>query len=464
METVYFVIGLVFQALPFVVAVTAALLFVFFCFGAYNSPVVVAWVGALLYLLSQLGANSALRIGLSLSLVDFYFALLGLVAAVRVLGRRLPQRDWVARLWLVMAAVWGLLFLIGTVKFKKNAGVEFRSTFYILATVVYLLTFNLQARRTAGIFRALYVTALALVGLAVYRWVSVGLGQYGFWYDYHTPLRVLDSSATLVIAVSLLPGAAMWLGLNERQTGPMFLAPALLLAVIALGHRTVWVSTLAGLGAIWWLAGRHRRGSRAGVLVPISIGVAVVMAFLVLAPNSIVTHELERSVAETQQKNSTLAWRVDSWTSLVRDWARSGPLVWPAGKPFGTGMKRYIESQGQEVTVSAHSHYVSLLVRGGLIVLIAYVAAQVITVRRLLTRRVEAPPWLGAELLAVFMLVNMVYALAYGPDYMQALFMGIGYALAARAVPGAAAVPALVARPLHPPVKRYAPGGVAHLS
>lgn len=464
MDAIYFTVGLMFQALPFVVAVVAALLFVFFCFGAYNSPVVVTWVGALLYLLSQLGLNSALRIGLSLSLLDFYFVLVGLVAVVRLLGHHLPQRDWVARLWLVMGAVWALLFVIGSVKFKKNAGVEFRSTFYILATVVYLLTFRLQARHTAGIFRALYATALALVALAVWRWVSVGLGQYGTWYDYHTPLRVLDSSATLVIAVSLLPGAAMWLGLNERQTGPMFLAPVLLLAVIVLGHRTVWVATLAGLGAIWWLAGRRRRGSKAGVLIPVGIGAAVVMAFLVLAPKSIVTHELERSVAEAQQKNSTLAWRVDSWTSLVRDWARSGPLVWPAGKPFGIGMRRYIESQGQEVTVSAHSHYVSLLVRGGLIVLFAYVVAQVVTVRRLLTRRVEAPPALGSELLAVFMLVNMVYAVAYGPDYMQALFMGMGYTLAARAAPPAAALPAAVVRPLHPPVKRYAPGGVAHLS
>lgn len=463
MDAVYFIVGLGFQALPFVVAVVAALLFVFFCFGAYNSPVVAAWVGAAVYFLSHLGGNAALRIGLNLSLVDFYFALLGLVAVVRVLGRRLPQRDWVTRLWLVMGAVWGVLFLIGLAKFKTDAGVEFRETFYILAMVVYLLTFSLHTRQTAGIFRALYVAALMLVCLAVYRWVQVGLGQYGFWYDYHTPLRVLTAAATFVIAVALLPGAAMWLGLNERRTGPMFLAPVLLLVVIALGHRTVWVATLAGLGAIWWLAGRRRRGSRAGVLVPVGIGAAVVMAFLVLAPKSIVTQELERSVSEAQQKNSTLAWRVDSWTSLVRDWAHSGPLVWPAGKPFGTSMRRYIESQRIEVTVSAHSHYVSLLVRGGLIVLVACVAAQVITVRRLLTRRVDVPPALGAELLAVFMLVNMVYALAYGPDYMHALFMGMGYALAARAEKQPAAAP-LAVRPLLKPVKPHAPGGVAHLS
>jgi hypothetical protein len=154
-----------------------------------------------------------------------------------------------------------------------------------------------------------------------------------------------------------------------------------------------------------------------------------------------VTRELQRSVAETQQENSTLAWRVDSWKSLLNDWAAGGPLVWPAGKPFGSGNRRYIESQGMETTVSAHSHYIGLLTRGGLLVLFAYVAAQILTLRRLLTRPLDAPPWLNAEILAVFLVVNMVYAIAYGPDYMQAMFMGLGYALAARVGPAPARVP-----------------------
>lgn len=441
MEAFYFTLGLVFQALPFVIAFVAAMTFTFFCVGAYNSPVIAAWVGVVVYLMMHLGANAALRLGLNLSLADFYFGLLGGVMGLRILAGHLPPRDRIKYLWMLMALVWGALFLIGLPKFKTTAGVEFRSTFYILTPVIYLMTFHLRAEQVGRIFRALYVGALVLAGLALYRWGAVAVGEYGDWYDPVTPLRVLDSSATLVIAVAMLPGLAMWLGLNERRVGMMYVAPCLLLVVMVLGHRTVWVAALAGLGAIWWLAGRKRRGSKAGVLVPVGIGALVLAALFVLAPQSTVTRELQRSVAETQQENSTLAWRVDSWKSLLNDWAAGGPLVWPAGKPFGSGNRRYIESQGMETNVSAHSHYIGLLTRGGLLVLFAYVAAQILTLRRLLTRPLDAPPWLNAEILAVFLVVNMVYAIAYGPDYMQAMFMGLGYALAARVGPAPARVP-----------------------
>ncbi|ANX03087.1 hypothetical protein [Immundisolibacter cernigliae] len=100
------------------------------------------------------------------------------------------------------------------------------------------------------------------------------------------PLRVLDSSATFVIAVAMLRGLSMWLGLKERRSGVMLVAPFLLLVVMVLGYFTVWVATLASLGAIWWLAGRSRRSNKAGVLVPGGIGALVLAALFVLAPQS----------------------------------------------------------------------------------------------------------------------------------------------------------------------------------
>lgn len=99
------------------------------------------------------------------------------------------------------------------------------------------------------------------------------------------PLRVLDSSATFVIAVAMLCGLAMCQGLKERRAGMMFVAPFLLMVVV-LDHCTVWVVTLAGLGAIWWLAGRTRRSNKAGLLVPVGIGALVLAALFVLAPQS----------------------------------------------------------------------------------------------------------------------------------------------------------------------------------
>lgn len=462
MEAFYTVLGLVFQALPFVIAFVMAMAFIFFCVGAYNSPVFAVWVGVVVYLMSHLGANSALRLGLNLSLVDFYFLLLGGVVVMRLLAGHLPAQDRMVRLWLLMAVVWMLLFLVGLVKFKTAAGVEFRSTFFMLVSMLYLMSFRIEAKQVGRIFMALYVAAMALAFLAIYRWISSAVGVTGPWFDPHTPLRVLDSSATLVIAVAMLPGLAMWMGLNARRMAMMYTAPLLLLVVMALGHRTVWVATLAALGAAWWLAGRRRKGGQAGLLVPLGVGSLVLVALFALAPDSTVTHEFQRSVAETQQKNSTLAWRVDSWKSLVDDWVAGGPQVWPAGKPFGAGTRRYIESQGMETSVSAHSHYVSLLIRGGILVLFAYAAAQIVALRRLLSRPVAAPDWLGGELPTLFIIANMVYAISYSPDYIQAMFLGLAYALAVRAGPQPSVVRASTA-PVSAPVIPHASRRLTHL-
>lgn len=448
MDYFFYVLIFLIQALPFVMAVLLAFAFCFFCVGSYNSPVVAVWVGAVVYVLTQVGANAALPLGLNLSLPDFYFLLLGLVLAIRMLQGELPLRDTVVRLWLLMTAVWGLLFIIGLLRYKTAAGVEFRPTFYALVSVLYLMSFRMTPERVGRMYSALYAAALALALLALYRWGAYATGVVGEWFDPRTPLRVLDSSATMVIAMAMLPGLAMWMRLNTPRQPMMLVALLLLLVVMVLGHRTVWVVTLASLGAAWWLAGHKRKGGQAGLLAPLLAGAMLLGALFVLAPQSTITREFQRSVAETQQENSTLRWRVDSWKSLVDDWVASGPLVWPAGKPFGTGNRRYIESQGMETNVGAHSHYVSLLVRGGLLVVLAYAALQWVTLRRLLQRRVSTPDWLGMELPALFIIASLVYGIGYSPDYMQALFMGLAYALAVQAGPPADK-PALQARISH---------------
>lgn len=122
MEAFYFTLGLVFQALPFVIAFVLALAFIFFCFGAYNSPIVAVWVGVTVYVMTNLGANTALNLGLNLSVADFYFGLLGGVMILRILAGHLPPGDGIRYLWLLMALVWGALFIIGLAKFKKTAG------------------------------------------------------------------------------------------------------------------------------------------------------------------------------------------------------------------------------------------------------------------------------------------------------------------------------------------------------
>lgn len=462
-EVFYTVLGVFFQALPFVIVVVLALSMCLFVVGAYGNPVFSVWVGSIIYVMSQLGANIALPLGLSLSLIDLFFLLLGLVVAIRLMAGHLPAKDLVVRLWLLMAAVWGLLFVVGLVKFKTLAGVEFRATYYMLVSVLYLMSFRITAEQVGKIFQAPYVAALSLALLAVYRWGSYAMGITGDWFDPNSPLRVLDAGCTFVIAIAMLPGLAMWMKLNTQRQVMMFTAPLLLLVVMVLAHRTVWIATLAALGIAWWLAGRRRNGGQAGLMVPLAVGALVLGALFVLAPKSGVTQSFVSSVAETQKKNSTLAWRVDSWKSLVDEWVAGGPLVWPAGKPFGSGNDRYIESQHMTTNVGAHSQYVTLLTRGGLLVLFAYIAVQLICMRRLLLHPTTAPDWLGGELPALFIIANMVYGISYSPDYMQGLFMGLAFTIALQAGPIPSAGRSSTTQ-AHNPVMPYASRRFTHLS
>ena len=68
--------------------------------------------------------------------------------------------------------------------------------------------------------------------------------------------------------------------------------------------------------------------------------------------------------------------------------------------------------------------------------------AQFLVLRRLLKRPVAAPDWLGGELPALFIILNMVYAISYSPDFMQAFFLGLAYVMAVQAGPLPSAVQA----------------------
>lgn len=433
MEAFYFMLRAFFEVAPFVVAVLLALGVGLFCVMSYDRVAVGVGGAVAVYVLMQIFPNLGIHLGLYLSLFDLYFLPLALVVGVRILGGHLELRDNITRVWVLLVVVWGALFAVGLVQYKTAAGVEFRSTFYTAVCVLYLLSQRLTAEHVGRVFGVLYAGTLTLVVVAVYRWICVAVGEYGHWYDPTTPLRVLNSGASMVVALAMLPGLAMWMKLNTTRTAMMMLAPLLMLAVMVLGHRSVWVAAFAALGFAWWLAGRRRRGGQAGLLVPLAIGTLTLGLLFVLAPRSTVTQEFQRSVAETQSKTSTLAWRVDSWKSLLDDWVASGPAVWPAGKPFGASKRRYIESQGMESEVGAHSHYVSLLIRGGLLGVFAFLAASFLSLRRLTSRPVATPDWLGGELLAVFLVGYLVYGLAYSAEYMHALFVGLAFTLATRA-------------------------------
>lgn len=453
---VYVALSYLLVAVPFVAAIVLALGLCVLVIGLAGSPVVGVWLAIASHFLGATGIHTALNLGISIYPDDLCFITIGAVTLGRIANGKLARDDRICRAWMLLGMVWFAIFAVGVVHYKSFAGVQFRDSYYLWVAASYLMTFRLTPRQVHQILNAMLAAGLAMTVLAGYRWGLVVMGEFGPWFDYHTPTRVVASEYTQLIALAAMPGIAMWLGLTARRPLPMLAALLLLGAVLILAHRTVWVACAAALAAGWWLAGRQRASGRLGLLLPLALGAVVIVGTFSLAPESTVSRELARSVNETAQKNSTLAWRQDSWKSLIADWANSGPLVWPAGKPFGSDNTRYIESQGMKTSVTAHNHYIAILYNGGVLGLGAYLAAVVLTFRRLLRHRPQAGDAVRPEVLMVLLVLCLVYGIGYSLDYMQGMMLGLAFSLAVSAFalplrsPRAAPAPDLHA-PRHSP-------------
>lgn len=415
-------------ALPYVVAFLLALLVCFLAWATFVSPVAGVALIVATYVLTAMGAAAALQVGLFITLADLSLALIAFVALARwVSGRRPDGSDVMVRAWLVLSVVWFGLFSLGSALYKTLAGVYFRDYFYLWACVSYLLTFRLSASQARDSVQALVVGGLVLCALALYRWSLLALDQPDpFWYEGKGSIRVITAGGAQLLALCFAAGIAGWAGLARRRIGWSVLAVVLVPMLVLLGHRSVWIAVLATALCALCVAQARRSGAAARVLWPLVIGVALVAGAAALLPSADLGARLNASVAEATEEHSTLAWRVDSWRELVTDWVGGGPAVWLFGRPFGSTMRRFIEAGGVETIATAHSHYVSLLVRGGLIGIAAYLLVQVIALRRLLAGA-SAEGDASDLMLALFVVCCMVYAIPYGTDYMQGIALGLAY-------------------------------------
>jgi O-Antigen ligase len=299
------------------------------------------------------------------------------------------------------------------------------------------------------------VGSLGLMAIALYRWgvLAVGSHESEAWRESATSLRVLTAQTAQVIALVLVVALASWT--RVAQASPMRSGLAFLSVpfILVLQHRTVWMACVAALAAAVVLSALHRRARLAGVLLPVLVCALLLGGLFALAPQSTISASLGNSTA-----TNTLVWRVDSWQSLFSLWLQGGPQVWFTGKPFGASFTRFVESAGQETSVSAHSQYLSLLINGGVVAVAAYGYAAYRAVVGL-WRQFRQPGGedeisVVAPLLLACVSIS-VFGGAYNIDYAQALLLGLAMVVAQsapadRVAPARAAARAsrLHARPL----------------
>jgi O-antigen ligase len=120
--------------------------------------------------------------------------------------------------------------------------------------------------------------------------------------------------------------------------------------------------------------------------------------------------------------------RLNSWTEIVNNWAAAGPQSIAIGQSFGSDGSRFVHDEKgaiRKLTYTAHNMYVQTLFNAGLLGLGAFLVAVVYVVRGLYRVCAAGQGGPEAQALLVLVIMQLVYYVPYGTDYLQNLIFGI---------------------------------------
>jgi O-Antigen ligase len=422
-----------FIAMPYVVAVLLGLL----------TPV----VGVLCYSNVQAGVGvvvgmfaveslymfvGGFTFGVSLYYTDFVLIFVLVIALLRIFfAKDCPA---LSRAWVVCCGVAAFSLLSGIATYGSGAGVQARPYFYFFAATVYPMTFAIDAKKVRFLLNLAVWLAVLLLCITAYRWVVYYtpirdlLPPEGS-YNNDGPIRVIRSYETLVLAQVLVAGvffarAANASGLLVARV----LSPVLLVAVLVLQHRSVWVAAAAGVLSSMFVA-RMRGGSAFGQsILLVFIAATIALPLFVSDKLSGVGGQITNSAGAALAEKGSAGERVNSWNEIIKNWATAGPKSVAIGQSFGADPTRYVKDEAgstRKLTYTAHNMYVQTLFNMGLLGLGAFLWAAAYVTKGLY-RICASPQGTAADqLLLVLVLMQLVYYVPYGTDYLQALIFGI---------------------------------------
>lgn len=416
-------------SIPFIAAVLLPLLLLYGVWSFYYRPV--AAVGSVIWVFAIeaiIVIQPSLPLGTKLFIPDLLFLLVGVAGFFRFFGLKLYRQHY---LWLTFGAILMVSFVIGTARYGSAAGVEFRTFFYFWTGIWYLMTVRLTAEQIEKVVRIYMFVAAVLVAVAVLRWLAMALHLeiVRYWNEGGSSLRVFTAAQTFYLGQAFVIGLYAYL----TKAGPAWwraLLPVLFVCVVVLQHRTVWAVTLVSVALVFLLAGKVRSKAASTLLMAGVIGVAVVMPFFMGGHLDTVQQSLVHSVEEVGEENSTLAWRVQSWQSLIEQWAYGGPVVNMIGNPFGSGFSRHIDLAKGELTQNPHSQYVYALLRVGLIGVFAMLTTYFIAIRSM--RRADfhsRSKLVDNNLLTALIAGQLTFFVAYPVQYIQLIPLGLSLVL-----------------------------------
>jgi O-Antigen ligase len=422
-----------FTAMPYVVAVLLGLLAPLvgvLCYSHFQAGVLlVIGMFAIEALYMFVGGIS---LGLSLYYTDFALVFVLLIALLRLLLAK--GRPSLNRAWVICCVVASVSLLSGIASYGSGAGVQARPYFYFFAAALYPMTFSCDLKKLSFVLNLLAWLAFLIVCITAYRWVVyftpiLELLPPEGNYNSDGPIRVIRSHETLLLAQILVAGvffsrAANASGLLVARA----LSPVLLVAVLVLQHRSVWVAAAAGIFSSLFVA-RLRGGSAFGqVLLLMAIGATTALPLVVSDKLSGVSGQITNSAGAALAEKGSAGERVNSWNEIIKNWATAGPRSILIGQSFGADPTRYVKDEAgttRKLTYTAHNMYVQTLFCMGLIGLGAFLWAAAYLVTSLYRICVSPQGTSADQLLLVLVLMQLVYYVPYGTDYLQALIFGI---------------------------------------
>ncbi|MEU0217077.1 hypothetical protein ABZ281_19020 [Streptomyces sp. NPDC006265] len=398
-------------------------------------------LGVQVWAIAAGGETPFLDVGFAVLPSDLLAACAVLVAVARLLQRGAPTRAELLLLLAVMCLIaWSLQRGAGTFGLASAAN-DARVYFWqFFASALYVATAPLHADRARVVVRLWLVTAAAYAALSLAGWANTGLHSVvdaatvgGQAYDARpVPARsalVLAQSAVLLLCpwggnssasartVEYGPGGDRR-GRKGRTTdgGRRRILPALLclVLVVLLQHRTVWAIVIV-MAVVGWALVPARAGQRLACAAAALLSLCVVTLVFAAGMFGRVGSVLAGSFLETQDENSTFAWRVLGWQELLK-----GPktlVEWLLGSPFGSGYDRWVG--GVVISVSPHDYYLHVLLRLGVVGLLTLLAVYLLVWRRL------GSVGNGTPALRLVVVSHLVLFVSYSPFPEQGVLLGL---------------------------------------
>lgn len=253
----------------------------------------------------------------------------------------------------------GLSLVQGMAIFGDATAVnEARGSVYLIAAAWWAVTVDWSQQDTgkAALVAGWFFVAIALVHLLLYGFTTVN-NKIIEGSAEDASHRMLNSTQALLLA---LCAATVIFDRNRRGSAVMPVSAAVFTLVIIMAqNRSVWSALIGGFLTVFLLSpdsGRRRRA-----FVPLALaGLVAVLVF-----SGILGGSIGAKLAIAGTDTGTWNWRLMSWQQLLDSWLSAPPLSVAFGEPFGQGFARLIN--GYITAVSAHSWYVELLLRFGVV-------------------------------------------------------------------------------------------------